>query len=50
MIEISGLAPGRYVLETVADPANTVRESRENDQSATILIQLNADGTAQLVR
>lgn len=49
MIEISGVAPGRYVLETVADPANTVRESRENDQAASILIRINDDGTARIL-
>ncbi|HYZ92071.1 MAG TPA: lysyl oxidase family protein [Actinomycetota bacterium] len=50
MIEISGIAPGVYVLETVADPAHTIRESRENDQAASILIRLNADGTAAILR
>ena len=49
MIEISGIAPGRYVLETVADPANTVKESRENDQTASIIVRINADGSAAIV-
>jgi hypothetical protein len=50
MIEISGIAPGLYVLETVADPARTIRESRENDQAASVLIRLNADGSAEIVK
>lgn len=50
MIEITGIAPGRYVLETVADPADTIRESKEKDQSASILIDLAPDGTARVVR
>lgn len=49
MIEITGIAPGRYVLETVADPADTIRESREDDQSASVLIELSADGSAAIV-
>lgn len=49
MIEISGIAPGRYVLETVADPASTIKESREDDQASLLLIQINPDGTAKIL-
>lgn len=42
-IDVSGLEQGYYILEIVLDPLNTLRESRENDNSVSILIFLDDD-------
>jgi len=40
-IEVSGLADGDYVLETVADPAATVAESDDTNNCSAVLITLS---------
>jgi hypothetical protein len=50
MIEITGIAPGRYVLETVVDPANTVVESNESDQTTSVLVRMDPDGSWEMLR
>jgi hypothetical protein len=47
-IEISGVPDGLYVLETVANPAQTVHETTLNDNAARVLIHLRGD-TVELV-
>jgi hypothetical protein len=42
-IEITGLADGLYVLETVANPAHTVHETNLDDNAARVLIRLRGD-------
>jgi hypothetical protein len=42
-IEVSGVPDGHYVLESVADPADTIVESDESDNSAAVLIRLAGD-------
>lgn len=39
-IEVSGVADGYYLLETIADPAGTVVESDETDNAVEVLIRL----------
>lgn len=39
-IEVSGVADGYYLLESIADPAATVVESHESDNSVEVLIRL----------
>lgn len=47
-IEISGVPDGLYVLETVANPAQTVHETTLDDIASSVLIQLE-DDTVELV-
>jgi hypothetical protein len=47
-IEISGVPDGVYVLETVANPARTVRETTLDDNAARVTIRLRGD-TVELV-
>lgn len=47
-IEISGLVDGYYVLESVADPANTVVEVDDSNNTASSLIRL-CGNTAEVV-
>jgi Lysyl oxidase len=42
-IEVSGLPDGYYLLETVADPKNTILESKETDNKNRVLIRLCGD-------
>jgi hypothetical protein len=42
-IEVSGLANGYYLLETQADPKNTVLEGRNDDNMSTTLIRICGD-------
>lgn len=39
-IEVSGVEDGYYLLESIADPAETVVESDEHDNSVEVLIRL----------
>lgn len=39
-IEVSGVADGYYLLESIADPAGTVVEADESDNSVEVLIRL----------
>lgn len=39
-IDITGVAPGRYWLEAIVDPANSILESNETNNTARILIEL----------
>jgi hypothetical protein len=47
-IEISGVPDGVYVLETVANPAGTVHETTQADNTARVTIRLRGD-TVDLV-
>jgi hypothetical protein len=47
-IEVSGLAPGHYVLETITDPGNTIREITTADNLAASLIRLTEDGAEEV--
>jgi len=47
-IEISGVPDGVYVLETVANPARTVRETTFADNASRVTIRLQGD-TVELV-
>jgi hypothetical protein len=42
-IEVSGVEDGYYLLESIADPAGTVVESDEKDNSVRVLIRLCGD-------
>lgn len=42
-IEISGLADGHYLLESLVDPNDTILETDETDNSATTLIRLSGN-------
>ncbi len=42
-VEISGVPDGDYLLETIADPDNTVREADESNNAVTLHIRLTGD-------
>jgi hypothetical protein len=42
-LEVSGVDDGYYLLETIADPQNTIVESNEGDNVMTMLIKLCGD-------
>jgi len=45
-IEVSGLADGTYVLDTIADPDNAILESDESNNCGAILVRLFGMGSA----
>jgi hypothetical protein len=45
-IEVTGVHDGYYILETIADPDNTLLEADETNNCAAVLIQLSDMGTA----
>lgn len=45
-IEVTGVADGYYILETIADPDNTLLETDETNNCGSILIRLSNMGTA----
>jgi hypothetical protein len=44
-IDVDGLPNGDYVLETIADPDNKLRESDETNNCGTVLVRLTNMGT-----
>ena len=40
-IDVTGLPPGQYWLESIADPENRLAESNENNNATRILVNLN---------
>jgi len=44
-IEVTGVPDGSYILETIADPDNTLREADETNNCAAVLIRLSNMGT-----
>jgi hypothetical protein len=45
-IEVSGVPDGYYILETLADPDNTLREADETNNCGAVLIRLSNMSTA----
>ena len=45
-IEVSDAPDGYYILETIADPDNTLLEADETNNCAAVLIRLSGMGTA----
>jgi hypothetical protein len=46
-IDVDGLANGDYVLETIVDPDNKIKESDETNNCGTVLIRLTNMGTPE---
>jgi hypothetical protein len=49
-IDITGMAPGRYVLRQTFDPENRIAEKDENNNVLDTLVEITADGKANIVK